>query len=61
MGKIASENLKNVFINQFDPEDARKASQSTALERFAYELQASSLSLVCPGLVRFLEDTRLAP
>jgi hypothetical protein len=37
-----------------------KASLSTALERFAYELQASSLSLVCPGLVRFLEDTRLA-
>ena len=61
MGKIASENLKNALINQFDPEDARKASQSTALERFAYEPQASSLSLVCPGLVRFLEDTRLAP
>ena len=39
-----------------------KARLSTALEleRFAYELQASSLSLVCPGLVRFLEETRLA-
>jgi hypothetical protein len=24
MGKIASENLKNALINQFDPEDARK-------------------------------------
>ena len=49
MGKIASENLKNALINQFDPEDARKASQSTALERFAYELQASSFVFGPPG------------
>ena len=49
MGKIASENLKNALINQFDPEDARKASQSTALERFAYELQASSFVFGLPG------------
>ena len=44
MGKIASANLKNALINQFDPEDARER-QSTALGRFAYELQASFFSL----------------
>jgi hypothetical protein len=49
MGKIASENLKNALINQFDPEDARKRASLRALERFAYELQASSFVFGMPG------------